>query len=131
MNSCAAFSGFVRHSLTSSAPGEPESLNSELAQRGTRRINAAGARALLGGDRAGSLPALTLDTFRGAATGLQNYVAGQDSSALDSAGTDDGRYADRSVRHLLTHLASAESYERVLDAALAEADLRPFGRGVH
>lgn len=87
-------------------------------------INAAGARALLEGyrERAGSLPALTLDTFRGAATGLQNYVAGQVGGALDAAGTDDERYADRSVRHLLTHLPSAETYERVLDAALARPD---------
>ena len=84
-------------------------------------INAAGARAILEGYRrqAGSTPELSLDTFRGAATGLQNYVAGQVSWALDAAGTDDRRYADRSVRHLLTHLPSCESYERVLDAALA------------
>jgi hypothetical protein len=87
-------------------------------------INAAGARALLEGyrHRAGSLPMLTLDTFRGAAIGLQNYVAGQVDRALDAAGTDDERYADRNVRHLLTHLPSAETYERVLDAALARAD---------
>jgi hypothetical protein len=65
---------------------------------------------------------LTLDTFRGAAIGLQNYVAGQVDRALDAAGTDDERYAGRSVRHLLTHLPSAETYERVLDAALARAD---------
>jgi Ser/Thr protein kinase RdoA (MazF antagonist) len=87
-------------------------------------INAAAARALLGGyrERAGSLPALTLDTFRGAATGLQNYVAGQIGRALEAAGTDEAEYADRSLRHLLTHLPSAETYERLLDAALARAD---------
>ncbi len=87
-------------------------------------INAAGALALLEGyrERAGWLPALTLDTFRGKAIGLQNYVAGQVSQALDAAGTDDEPYAGRSVRHLLTHLPSAETYERVLDAALARAD---------
>jgi Phosphotransferase enzyme family/Glyoxalase superfamily protein len=87
-------------------------------------INEAGARALLEGyrQRAGSLPMLTLDTFRGAATGLQNYVAGQVGRALDAAGSDDERYADRNVRHLLTHLPSAETYERVLGAALARAD---------
>jgi hypothetical protein len=87
-------------------------------------VNAAGARALLEGyrERAGWLPALTLDTFRGAATGLQNYVAGQIGQALEASGTDDGRYADRSLRHLLTHLPSAETYERVLDAALLPAD---------
>jgi hypothetical protein len=64
---------------------------------------------------------LTLDTFRGAATGLQNYVAGQIGQALEAAGADDAGYADRSLRHLLTHLPSAETYERVLDAALARA----------
>lgn len=87
-------------------------------------INAAGARALIGGyrERAGSLPALSLNSFHGAATGLQNYVAGQVNCALDAAGTDDERHADRSVRHLLTHLPSAETYIRVLDAALARTD---------
>jgi aminoglycoside phosphotransferase (APT) family kinase protein len=87
-------------------------------------INAAGARALLEGyrERAGSLPALTLDTFRGAATGLQNYVAGQIGRGLEAAGTDGAEYTDRSLRHLLTHLPSAETYQRVLDAALARAD---------
>ena len=84
-------------------------------------INAAGARALLEGYRAqaGSLPALSLDTFRGAATGLQNYLAGQVTLALNAPGKDDKRCADRSVRHLLTHLPSRRTYERVLDAALA------------
>jgi Ser/Thr protein kinase RdoA (MazF antagonist) len=87
-------------------------------------ISAAGARALLEGyrERAGSLPELSLDTFRGAATGLQNYVAGQIGRALEAAGTDESEYADRSLRHLLTHLPSAETYESVLDAALARAD---------
>jgi Ser/Thr protein kinase RdoA (MazF antagonist) len=87
-------------------------------------VNSAGARALLEGyrERAGSLPELTLDTFRGAATALQNYVAGQVGRALDAAGTDDERFADRNVRHLLTHLPSAETYERVLKVALARTD---------
>jgi len=84
-------------------------------------INAAGAHALFEGYRAqaDSLPALSLDTFRGAATGLQNYVAGQVNLALNAPGKDDMAYADRSVRHLLTHLPSRGTYERVLDAALA------------
>ena len=84
-------------------------------------INASGARALLEGyrRRAGSVPPLSLDTFRGAATGLQNYVAGQVSWALSAAGKHDQRYADRNVRHLLTHLPSVQTYARVLDAALA------------
>ena len=83
-------------------------------------INASGARALLEGyrRRAGSLPALSIDTFRGAATGLQNYVAGQVSWALNATGKHDQRDADRSVRHLLTHLPSVQTYARVLDAAL-------------
>ena len=83
-------------------------------------INAAGARALLEGyqKRAGSLPALSIETFRGAATGLQNYVAGQVGWALNTTSEHDQRYADRSVRHLLTHLPSVETYGRVLDAAL-------------
>jgi aminoglycoside phosphotransferase (APT) family kinase protein len=83
-------------------------------------INAAGARALLAGyeRQAGSLPALSLDTFRGAATGLQNYVAGQVGWALSATSMNEQRYADLSVRHLLTHLPSVEIYGRVLDAAL-------------
>jgi aminoglycoside phosphotransferase (APT) family kinase protein len=82
-------------------------------------INAAGARALLEGYRkqAGSLPPLSLETFRGAANGLQNYVAGQVGSALNTTSKHDQRYTDRNVRHLLTHLPSVETYERVLDAA--------------
>jgi aminoglycoside phosphotransferase (APT) family kinase protein len=84
-------------------------------------INAAGARALVEGYRAqaGSLPALSLDSFRGAATGLQNYVVGQVTLALNAPGEDDKRCADRSVRHLLTHLPSVRTYERVFDTALA------------
>ena len=67
-------------------------------------VNAAGARALVDGCRAqaGSLPPLGLDTD--AATGLQNYVAGQVDLALNASGEEDERYADRNVRQLLTHL---------------------------
>jgi Ser/Thr protein kinase RdoA (MazF antagonist) len=85
-------------------------------------VNAAGARALVAGyrARAGALPPLHLDTFRGAATGLLNYVAGQVDVALDAHGPDEQRYTDRDVRHLLTHLPSADTYRQVLDAALAE-----------
>lgn len=84
-------------------------------------VNAAGARALVDGyrARAGALPPLRLDTFRGAATGLQNYVAGQVQLALHASGAEEQRYADRNVRHLLTHLKSRATYEQVLDAALA------------
>jgi Ser/Thr protein kinase RdoA (MazF antagonist) len=82
-------------------------------------VNAAGARALVAGyrARAGVLPPLHLDTFRGAATALQNYVAGQLHLALNANGADDQRYADRNVRHLLTHLPSRATYEQLLDAA--------------
>jgi aminoglycoside phosphotransferase (APT) family kinase protein len=88
-------------------------------------INAAGARALLEGYRAqaGSLPALSLGAFRGAATSLLNYVAGQVHLALNARGQEDKMDADRSVRHLLAHLPSQGTYERVLDAALARNSL--------
>jgi Ser/Thr protein kinase RdoA (MazF antagonist) len=83
-------------------------------------INAAAARALVEGyrTRAGSLPPLSLDTFRGMAIALQNYVAGQIEVALAARGEEDTRYADRNVRHLLTHLPSRATLERVLAAAL-------------
>ena len=83
-------------------------------------INAAAARALVDGyrTRAGSLPPLSLDTFRGMAIALQNYVAGQIEVALAARGEEDIRYADRNVRHLLTHLPSRATLERVLTAAL-------------
>ena len=87
------------------------------------QVNAAGARAMVDGyrARAGSLPPLRLEEFRGAATALQNYVAGQVDLALNASGEDDERYADRNVRHLLTHLPSLATYERVLDAALTSS----------
>jgi len=83
-------------------------------------VNAAGARALADGyrARAGTLPPLSLGTFRGAATALQNYVAGEIGLALDARGEEDARFTDRNVRHLLTHLPSRATYERVLEAAL-------------
>jgi hypothetical protein len=83
-------------------------------------INAAGARALVEGyrARAGSLPALSLDTFRGCATALQNYVAGQVDLALHANGEEDARFNDRNVRHLLTHLPSTATFEQVLEGAL-------------
>jgi hypothetical protein len=82
-------------------------------------INAAGARALVDGyrARAGSLPPLNINTFRGVATGLQNYVAGQIEVALSASGAENQRYADRNIRHLLTHLPSRDTFEMVLAAA--------------
>jgi hypothetical protein len=81
-------------------------------------INAAGARALVEGyrGRAGSVPPLSLATFRGCAIGMQNYVAGQIDLALNASGDEDARYADRNIRHLLTHLPSTTTYTRVLEA---------------
>jgi hypothetical protein len=86
-------------------------------------VNATGARALVDGyrARAGSLPPLSLDTFRGTATALQNYVSGQIDLALNARGEEDVRYTDRNVRHLLTHLPSRATFERVLDVALKES----------
>lgn len=77
-------------------------------------VNAAGARALV--DGYGAAPELSLDSFRGAATGLLNYVASQVHLALNASGADEQRYADRNVRHLLTHLPSRATYEQVLHA---------------
>jgi phosphotransferase family enzyme len=84
-------------------------------------INAAGARALLEGyrEKAGALPELSLATFRGSATALMNYVAGQVDRALDAAGDQDSRHFDRTVRHLLTHLPSRATYEQLLTATAA------------
>lgn len=90
-------------------------------------INAAGARALVDGyrARAGSLPPLSLASFRGTATGLQNYVAGQVEMALNATGDEDTRYTDRNVRHLLTHLPTRQTFEQVLDAALTGRPTMP------
>jgi Ser/Thr protein kinase RdoA (MazF antagonist) len=84
-------------------------------------INAAGARALAAGyrDVAGSLPALDLAAFRGAVNSLANYVSGQIHVALDAKTDEDRRYADRNMRHLLTHLPTRATLERLLDATAA------------
>jgi Ser/Thr protein kinase RdoA (MazF antagonist) len=86
-------------------------------------INAKGAQALLAGyrERAGTVPELSLDGFRGHATSLQNYVAGEIGSALDASREQDIRFTDRNVRHLLTHLPSRATYEQVLAAALNDS----------
>jgi hypothetical protein len=76
-------------------------------------INAAGARALIEGY--GPAPGLSLATFRGAATALQNYVSGQIEIALQAEGAEEVRFTDRNIRHLLTHLPSRETYERLLE----------------
>jgi hypothetical protein len=51
---------------------------------------------------------------------LLNYVAGQVDLALNAHGPDEQRYTDRDVRHLLTHLPSAATYQQVLDTVLAD-----------
>lgn len=89
------------------------------------------AKDLLAGLRDGN-PQVTLagaqaDSFRGAATGLLNYVAGQVDVALNAQGEQDERYADRNMRHLLTHLPSRTTYEQVLAAALTEPEARSVG----
>jgi aminoglycoside phosphotransferase (APT) family kinase protein len=82
----------------------------------TMRVNAVGARALVEGYRAtaGALPALGMGMFRGAVTGLANYVFGQVEHAL-GAGGEDRRHADRRVRRVLTPAALA----RLLDVVAA------------
>ncbi|WJK39464.1 phosphotransferase [Solwaraspora sp. WMMA2056] len=82
------------------------------------RVDAVGARALIDGyrQRAGGAPTLCLADFRGAATGLINYVCEQVEAALAAGTAEDRRYADRSVHHLLTHLPTRTTLERLLDA---------------
>jgi hypothetical protein len=79
-------------------------------------VNAAGARALVDGyrARAGRLPALDLSSFRGAITSLANYVAGEVGTALELPAGEERRYADRGVQHVLTHLATRDTLERLL-----------------
>jgi hypothetical protein len=82
-------------------------------------VNGAAARAMVDGYReAGDLPPLDLASFRGAVTGLANYVYGEVSQALAATGDEDRRFRDRSVRHLLSHLPSRDRLEHLLDAAL-------------
>ncbi|MDY7086274.1 MAG: phosphotransferase [Actinomycetota bacterium] len=78
-------------------------------------VNLAGARALLDGyrSRSGTTRGLRLADFRGTAVALQNYVEGQVELALDAVGDENARYADRNVRHLLTHLPSLATFEEL------------------
>jgi hypothetical protein len=84
-------------------------------------VNAAGARALADGyrARAGRLPHLDMSSFRGAITSLANYVAGEVGAALELPAGEERRYADRSVQHVLTHLATRTTLERLLEAVTA------------
>ncbi|TDO40833.1 phosphotransferase [Paractinoplanes brasiliensis] len=78
-------------------------------------VNLAGARALLDGyrSRSGTTRPVRLTDFRGTAIALQNYVAGQVDLALNAADDEDARYADRNVRHLLTHLPTLATFEEL------------------
>ncbi|MCW6011063.1 phosphotransferase [Micromonospora sp. CPCC 205371] len=84
-------------------------------------VNAAGARALLDAYRtvAGALPPLGMGMFTGAVTSLANYVAGQLDHALTARDEEIRRYQDRSVRHLLAHLPTRATLERLLDEAVS------------
>ncbi|MFY1632686.1 hypothetical protein ACN27F_05235 [Solwaraspora sp. WMMB335] len=82
------------------------------------RIDVVGARALVDGyrQRADGGPELRLADFRGAATSLVNYGSEQVEAALAAETTEDRRYADRSVRHLLARLPTRTTLEHLLDA---------------
>jgi aminoglycoside phosphotransferase (APT) family kinase protein len=81
-------------------------------------VNVAGARALVEGYRAtaGTLPGLDMSMFRGAVTGLANYVFGLVEYAMDAGDDEDRRFADRSVRHVLAHLPTLATLEGLLAA---------------
>jgi len=85
-------------------------------------VSGAGARAMIDGYRseAGSPPPLGMAMFRGAVISLANYVQGEVEAALCARDAEDQRHAARSVRHLLSHLASAGPFrgnlERLVDA---------------
>lgn len=84
-------------------------------------VNAAGARALADGYRAkaGRLPHLDMSSFRGAITSVANYVAGEVGTALELPAGEERRYADRAVHHVLTHLATRATLERLLETVTA------------
>jgi Ser/Thr protein kinase RdoA (MazF antagonist) len=82
-------------------------------------VNKAGARALIDGYRAaaGALPALDIGSFRGAATSLTNYVTGEAQTAFEASTNEDREYADRNMRHLLSHLPTRAAMEQLLTMA--------------
>lgn len=82
------------------------------------QVNRAGARAMVTGyrDVAGAVPALNLASFQGAGISVTNYVGGQVGAALSASGA--ARHdAERSVRHVLTHLPTREQLTLLLEAA--------------
>jgi hypothetical protein len=58
------------------------------------------------------------------ATGLQNYVSGQLDLALNAQGDEEVRFTERNIRHLLTHLPSLTTFEKILDVVLVEQPRR-------
>ncbi|WP_129665578.1 phosphotransferase [Phytoactinopolyspora endophytica] len=84
-------------------------------------VNTVAARAMAEGYRSevGLLPPLDMGMFRGAVISLANYVSGEVHQALNADHDEDRRRADRSVRHLLSHLPSRHNLERLLDVVQA------------
>jgi thiamine kinase-like enzyme len=97
--------------------GEPVLCHNNL-NPGNVRLGAGGRLIVVGWEHADGLPPEWELCAALSATALQNYVVGQVDLALNASGTEDQRYTDRNIRHLLTHLPSRATYEKVLDAAL-------------
>jgi Ser/Thr protein kinase RdoA (MazF antagonist) len=76
-------------------------------------VNTAGALAMVDGyrARAGAVPPLDLTSFLGAVNAFANYVSGQIEDALAAPGP----FATRNMRHLLAHLPTRATLERLLD----------------
>lgn len=94
-------------------------------------VNVAGAVAMVEGYRAaaGGLPPIGPGMFRGGVTALANYLYGEVGSALTA--TDDDRVvADRSVRHLLSHLPERATLEELLGAVRSVAVSRQSSDGM-
>jgi hypothetical protein len=83
-------------------------------------VNVAGARAMVEGyvAKAGAPPSLDLADFRGAAVSLLNYVNGQIEHALNPTDDQTRRFHDRGVSHLLAHLPTRATYERLVEVAV-------------
>lgn len=81
-------------------------------------VNVAGARAMVEGYRAtaGGLPVLDMSMFRGAVTGLANYVFGLVEYAMEAQDDEDRRFSERGVRHVLAHLPTLAILEQLLEA---------------
>lgn len=95
-------------------------------------VNAAGVRAMVEGYRAeaGELPPLDMSAFSGAATSMANYAYGEIGLALTADHDADRRHAERSVRHLLSHLPSRATFERILDVVAGQAERASTSAGI-